>query len=356
MRTGKGYLLILVLALALTSCTQQTKYTYHFFGSLDTMTDVTAFAKTDEEFNEFKLYVEERMLQLHKMFDIYNNYDGMNNVKTINDNAGIRSVKVDRELLELIILGKQWYEKSNKTVNIAMGPVLKIWHDYREMYSGDLTNTEMPAMKELEEAFKLCDINDVIIDEKASTVYLAKKGMSLDVGAVAKGYTVQLIVDELSNSNVTSFLISAGGNVFARGAPQDGYRIKWGVGLQSPFTSASDESASFLDTLFVTDCAIVTSGDYQRYFMVNGKIMGHIVSPFTLMPAQNFRSVTVIIKDSGVADLLSTTLFILPYEEGLELIKKNGGEAIWVFADGTIKTTDGAKSLLKNMGNATSMK
>lgn len=331
-----------------------SKYTYRFFGCFDTMTDITAFAETDEEFEEFAARFEARMSELHKMFDIYNNYEGMNNIKTINDNAGIQSVVVDRELLDLIILGKQWYDISDNTVNIAMGPVLKIWHEYREMYSGDLDNDKLPSTEQLAEAFELCGIKGVIIDEEASTVFLAKTGMSLDVGAVAKGYAVQLAADELAASGVKSYLVSAGGNVLAKGKPLDGNRVKWGVGIQNPFVNVFDENNDLLDTLFVTDCSIVTSGDYQRYFRANGKIMGHIISPFTLMPAQNFRSVTIIAEDSGIADLLSTALFILPYEEGLDLVKKYGEEAVWVFADGTVKATDGAKSHMKILGNARS--
>lgn len=353
MTRKSGFVLILVLVLMLSSCGQTPKYTYHFFGSFDTMTDITAFAKNEKEFREFSAYVEKRMLELHKMFDIYHNYDGINNAKTINDNAGIKSVVVGQELLDLIILGKQWYNNSDGAVNIAMGPVLSIWHEYRELYSGEPDGGELPPMERLENAFKLCDINDVIIDEQASSVFLAKKGMSLDVGALAKGYATQLIADELSDSDVKNFLISAGGNVLTKGQPQDGNRTKWGVGIQSPFVNETD---NLLDTLLVTDCSIVTSGDYQRYYMVGGKMMGHIVSPWTLMPAENFRSVTIIAKDSGIADLLSTALFILPYDKGLDLVTKNGAEAVWAFADGTIKATDGAKADMKSLSNASSTK
>lgn len=358
MRKAAVVLLILLLA-ASAGCGGAAppcqKYSYEFFGTFDTVVDIVGYAKSQAEFDGWAKKAEARFRTLDEQYDMYNSYPGINNIKTVNDNAGVAPVKVSPEVLSLVKFCLDWHARSPGVVNIALGPVLTIWHDFREKGLADPAGAALPPMEALTAASQRTDINKVLVDEKNGTVFLRDEGMSLDVGAEAKGYATELVAEELEAAGWQSFIINSGGNVRAVGKPLDGARSKWGVGIADPDDPGGDEAAgSLLDTAFVSDLSVVTSGDYQRYYTVGGKRYSHIIDPDTLMPAARFRAVTVVTKDSGEADYLSTTLFILPWDKGLEYLKGLGNaEALWVFPDGTVKATDGMRAMLKKMGGAT---
>jgi thiamine biosynthesis lipoprotein len=177
--------------------------------------------------------------------------------------------------------------------------------------------------------------------------------MSLDVGAIAKGYSTEIIAEEVQGMGFISGIISGGGNVRAFGKPLDGIRNKWGIGIQDPNQPATVPDSGVLDTVYVTDESVVTSGDYQRFYTVDGKAYNHIIDPATLFPADHYRAVTILCKDSGEADFMSTTAFILPFDESYALVESFGIDALWVMPDGTIKTTPGMKKVMQKMGGAT---
>ncbi len=350
-------LLFLILSLLITGCTENqsgyTKYSYEFLGAFDTIIQFVAYTKTKGEFENMVEVGKNRFMELHKLYDIYNDYDGINNIKSINDNAGIRPVEVSQEILDLILFSKQWYSKTNQKCNIALGAVLSIWHDYREYGLDNPDDAKIPPMDKLEEAMKHTDIEKVIVDENNNTVYLEDKDMRLDVGAVAKGFASEIVADELKEMGYTSFIISSGGNVRTVGEPLDPTRKKWGIGLQDPDGNPNDPEEPSLDILYLSDQSLVTSGDYQRYYVVNGKKYHHLIDPVTLMPAEHFRAVTIMTDDSGLADFMSTTIFLTPYEEGIKLAESLGIDAIWMMNDGTINATGNAKSMMKYLGGAT---
>jgi len=328
-----------------------TKYTNSFFDTFDTVVTVVAYTKSEAEFDRYFAKIQERFTQLHRLYDIYNNYEGLNNVKTVNDNAGIEPVKVDRELIDLVLFAKEWYSKTGGKTNIAMGPVLKIWHDYRERALYDPSAAEIPPLEKLTKASQYTDINKVIVDEENSTIYLAEKGMSLDLGAVAKGYTTELVAREIQAEGLISGIISSGGNVRTIGKPLDGVRARWGVGLQDPQKSILSDGDNILDVVYVNDASVVSSGDYQRYYVVDDKIIHHLIDPETLMPADYYHAVTVVTEDSGLADFLSTTVFLTPYEESRALVESlEGVEAVWVMMDGTVEMTDGMRAIAASGG------
>lgn len=355
----RSFIFILSLAILLTSClghnkTGYQKYNYEFLGVFDTVIQIVGYAKTPQEFDNMTQTAQSSFFTLNKLFDIYNNYENVNNIKTINDNAGITPITVDSIIIDLINFSKEWYQKSNGKCNIAIGSVLSIWHDYREAGLNNPEKAEIPSVDELKNAFKYTDINNVIVDSDKSTVFLKDKNMRLDVGAVAKGYACEIVARELRQKGFTSFIISSGGNVKAIASPLDGVRKKWGIGIQNPDSNPLNSIEEPIDTIFINDQSVVTSGDYQRYYTVYGKTYHHLIDPETLMPADYFRSVTIIANDSGVADFMSTTLFLTPYEEGIKLAEKLGIDAIWIMKDGSIKTTENIKKYMKNIGGATS--
>lgn len=346
----------------LTGCSTQkapetgyTKYSAQFYGTFDTIVQIIGYCQTEEEFSQYANQMKTRMEELSQLYDIYYEYSGENNLKTVNDNAGIQPVPVREEILDLIEFCQDWYAKTDGKVNIALGPVLSIWHKYMERYSADPTDAKLPDLDKLQEKLPLCNMEDIVVDRESGTVYLKQKGMSLDVGAVAKGYATQLVCQEAYEAGFTSFIVSAGGNVVAGDPPLDGVRSSWGIGIQDPFTAEELGGGNSVDVAYVHNTCVVTSGDYQRFYMVGEQRVHHIIDPETLMPADYYRGVTVITPDSGIADLASTTLYTLPYEESKAMAQKMEWEVMWIFADGTIECTDGIISLLRDRGGATGL-
>ncbi len=358
MKKTFGLLLCLILIISLFGCAAQPKYFKYrsdFVDTFDTMVTVMAYAQSDQEFDDILNVTYDTFLELHRLFDIYNDYEGINNIKTINDNAGIAPVKVDPVIIDLLKLSKEWYQKSHGIVNIAMGSVLSIWHDYREAGINNPSEAKLPPTETLFEAAQFTDIDKVIIDEAASTVFLPDSHMSLDVGAVAKGYAAEVAANKLIEKGYDSVLISAGGNIRAIGTPKDGVRKNWGVGIKdpdSPLEGSTDE-ANLLDVAYVTNMSVVSSGVYERYYTVNGVQYHHLIDPVSLMPATYYKAVTVVTKDSGQADLLSTILFLMPPEQSLDFAENlDGVEALWVMPDNELVLTSGMKPVLRDLGGA----
>ena len=341
-------LLAAVLSLSLLvgckSKKELTRYTTIFYDVFDTVTQVIAYCESEEEFNTQMQALHQDLIVYNQLYDIYNDYDGVVNVKTINENAGKAPVQVDDRILSMLELARQMYDLTGGKINIAMGSVLGIWHDHREAAEKNASETDntLPTQEQLEAAAQHCDINDLVIDEEAKTVYLSDPEMSLDVGSVGKGYAVEMVCRAAEARGLTSALVSVGGNLRAIGTKPDG--SQWTGGVEDPW-NASDlyTSDSMLgDAINMSDMALVTSGDYQRYYVVDGKRYHHLIDPDTLFPATYFNGVTVLCSDSGLADCLTTGLFCQPLEDGQKIVENlDGVEAMWCTPDQQIVTSSG---------------
>ena len=339
----KSIVILLALSLGLTGCSLSrqeegpTKYQASFLTLFDTVTYISGYAESEAEFQETAQAIHDELMVYHQLFDIYNDYDGLNNLKTVNDNAGIAPVEVDGKIIDLLSDCRAYYDLTGGKVNVAMGSVLNLWHIARNDGLDDPENAYLPDADALAQAAEHTSWDSVIIDEAASTVYLADPEMRLDVGAVAKGWSAQKVAENAPEG----LLISVGGNVCATGAKADG--SAWIIGIADP-----DDGSSYLHTLYATEGAFVTSGDYQRYYGVDGKTYHHIIDPETLYPAANWRSVTIICADSGLADALSTALFLLPQAEGQTLLDRCGALALWVDAEGNEFMSPGFEDYIRS--------
>lgn len=339
-------LLLFTILITTTSCNakEQNRYSAQFLELFNTVTEIVGYSDSKEDFSVFSQLIYDNLEEYHQLYDKYNEYEGIHNIKTINDNAGIKPVKVDQRIIDLLLYSKNIYELSDGRVNIAMGSVLEIWHDYREEGINNPESAKLPPMEQLEEANLHTDIDKLIIDEIDSTVYLSDKYMKLDVGAIAKGYATEQVCKIAEDNGYKNFLISVGGNVRAIGK-KGPKRELWSVGIQNPDRYSEQKS---LFTLEITDLSLVASGDYERYYTVDGKRYHHIINPTTLMPSEFFTSVSVICKDSGLADALSTTIFNMSFEEGKAFIESlDDVEALWVFQDGKLVYTENFEDLLE---------
>ena len=346
-----------MLVFTLTSCSlfveSYEKYSYEFFGTFDTIVKVSGYAKSEKEFDKYSAYAYQRFNELNKLYDNYNTYEGVNSIKTINDNAGIAPVEADPQIIDLLVFCMESYEEISQKTDISIGAVLEIWHNYREEGLNDPDNAAVPPPKELQAANLFTGMENIVIDKEKNTVYL-NEGTALDLGAVAKGYATELVARELYDMGFKSFFISSGGNVKAVGAPEDDTKTAWAIGLQNPFYfDDPDNAESLIDVAYANDMSVVTSGNYQRFYIADGVKYHHLIDPETLFPAEYFSAVTIFAEDSGLADFLSTAVFLTPYGQGRALIESMDGlEAYWVLADGTVEATEGAKELLKNLGGA----
>lgn len=337
----KRIIFILAISLLLSSCSigqsGPKQYTATFLELFDTVTTMTGLSDSEEVFFQQAQAIRDELEIYHQLFDIYNSYDGINNLKTVNDNAGIASVEVDRKIIDLLLDCKTYYDLTGGLVDVTMGSVLQLWHEARNDGLDDPANAYLPDPAALEEAAKHRGWEHIIIDEEASTVYISDPAVSLDVGAVAKGWAAQRVAEIAPQG----MMISVGGNVCAPG-PKDENGTRWVVGVQDP-----DGGSEYLHTIYLSSGSVVTSGDYQRCYLVDGKIYHHIIDPATLYPSTHWRSVTIVCGDSGLADALSTALFLLPLEEGKALLERCGANAMWVELDGECYYTPGFEEIIR---------
>ena len=348
MKQNFKYKVIAVLMLfcvSLCSCKpeqQKNKYTAHSFDYFDTVATITGFETSQAEFDKVSNEIFSQLAEYHKLYTIYHRFDGMENLCTINEvkDGAHRTVKVDRRIIDMLLYAKEMYNKTDGMLNIAMGSVLSLWHDYRTIGKDNPENASLPPMAQLLEAAKHTDINKVLIDEENLTVTLTDPLMKLDVGAIAKGYATEQIALYLEEKGVSGYLLNIGGNVRAIGSKPDG--SEWLVGIEN---ANKDDYLAYLE---IADKSVVTSGSYQRYYTVDGKRYHHIIHPDTQMPATEFTSVSIICKDSGLGDALSTAIFCMPLEKGKTLIESmNEVEAMWLSVNGKITVSSGWNKYIK---------
>ena len=341
--------LLISLALSLFSCSfgssdndagkSKTISTSYF----NTFSVIYAYGENaDTNIEKYAAISEECLSYYHKLFDIYFEYSGINNIRSINKKAGKEPVKVDRELIDFLLYCKELFTVTGGKTNIMLGSVLKIWHDAREDAEDDfgyLSPEELPTRDELNEAMAHTSIDALIIDEEAGTVYISDPKASIDVGAIAKGYTVDILAERLIREGAEHVALNIGGNLRTIGLKPGG--DLWVTGITNPDKEALD---SLKCRIQIGEVSVVTSGDYERFFVSADKKYHHIIDPETLFPADYFSSVTIITKNSGLADALSTALFCMSYEDGLALVETlSDVEALWIYKDGEVKHTEGVK-------------
>ena len=308
-----------------------------YFDLFDTVSYIYSYKGDSEE--EFLANADEAyytLLHYHRLFDIYHEYEGMNNLCTINSNPGVE-VEVDDDLLEFLLYCRKMYSVTKGEMNVMMGSVLSLWHDAR--YSEE---PYLPSDEALGEASLYTGFDYLLIDEEKKSVTLLSPRASIDVGAVGKGYATEKAAEVLKERGAESYVLNIGGNIRIIGTKSDG--SGWRTGIRDP----KNPDSSFVVELTLSDTSCVTSGSYERYFTVDGVRYSHIIDKDTLYPASYFDSVTVVTPSSALADTLSTALFTMPYEEGLELASSLSVDVVWVFTDGSVKYTDGIKALLTN--------
>lgn len=319
------------VVLSLCACTNlatpKEKYKASFLDLFDTASTIIAYDNSQEEFDrKYKMFYDELATYDH-LFDIYNHYDGIVNLYDVNEKASVSPVQVDEKIIDMLSFGKEVYAKTDGNVNICFGSVLQLWHNEREIAKSNPSDAKLPDKNALIEANKHTNINDLVIDKENNTVFFNDPDMRLDVGAIAKGYAVQKVTEFAKEKLWSACAISIGGNVSTFGYKEDDGKTKWRISIENPDTSSAQE----LLMTIITDKCVVTSGDYQRFYMVDNKKYCHIINKDTLMPSEYVSGVSVICDDSAFGDAMSTALFNMPIDEGVNLVNSlDGIEAVWV--------------------------
>lgn len=256
----------------------------------------------------------------HMLTDRYNSYDGVNNLYYINNNSSGKDIELDSRLYNLIEYSLD-FGRGNDLFDINLGGVIDVWKGYRDSGSG------VPSLNELKRANKKDDI--VLLGNNL----IKNNSINIDLGAVSKGYASKVVSEYLESHGIKYYIINAGGNVVLGDSYNKDY---YKVGIQSP-----NEDGGVIGVVKGKNVSVVTSGGYERNYVYNGKLYHHIISPVTLFPPNYMKSVTVVTFDSALADMLSTTLFLMDIESGIEFLKDYDAAAIWVDNDNNIIKSEG---------------
>ncbi|WP_024408476.1 FAD:protein FMN transferase [Streptococcus suis] len=272
----------------------------------------------------------EELLYLYK--DRFSANDLTSELMEVNLNAGVQVVPVADDLYELIKLGKEHSLAQESFLNITIGPLVQSWRI-------GFSDAKLPTQEMISEKLQLINPRDIELDDEEQTVYLKKEGMAIDLGALAKGYVADKIVDFLKRIGVEAGLINLGGNVLTFGqAPHnaDGY---WRIGIQDPQKLRGENAL----VLKIGEESVVTSGIYERTLTVNGKTYHHILSPETGYPIESqLASLTIVSKQSVDGEIWTTRLFGQEITRVYKMVEETDGiEAVLIGLDGRILVTSG---------------
>lgn len=231
-------------------------------------------------------------------------------VSKINQNAGKKSVKVSELTFEVIEKSIEYSKMSDGKFDISIRPLITAWSIGNE-------NENIPSDEVLSKLVKKIDYKNIVLDKENTTVFIKEEGCAIDLGGIAKGYSVDLVANYLKNEGIDSGILDFGGNIFALGKKSKDKN--WKVGIKNPLNPNSKPFCA----VEVADKTVVTSGVYERFFEKNGKIYHHIMDTDNGKPINNgLVSVSVIADSSIDADAMSTMLFTLGLEKGLKKVNE----------------------------------
>jgi thiamine biosynthesis lipoprotein len=277
--------------------------------------------------------VFERIAEIENLVSI--NKEGTE-LNKLNENAGLKSVKVSDTSYDIIKRGLYYSELSNGGYDITIGPLVKLW-------SIGLPEAKVPTQEEIDKTIKNIDYSKVKINPDTKEVFLSEKGIMLDLGSIAKGYATDEIVKILREEDVKQAIVDIGGNIYAMGLKNGD--TNWKIGIQNPF----DDRGNVLGSVEISDKTVVTSGVYERFIEKNGVKYHHILNPDTGYPYKTEIAAVSIIADKSIdADALSTLIFTKGLDEGLNFVEKlDKIEAVFITNEKKVYITEGLRNNFK---------
>jgi thiamine biosynthesis lipoprotein len=320
--------------------------------SMGTVFEVTIYAAdkyiAEKAFNDV-------FQEINRLDYLMSNYKKESVLSELNKNASAEPTGCNKELANVIEQSLQYSEITDGAFDITIGPLMKKWGFFKKQ-------GRIPGKEELESVLESVSYKNIIIEEKTKkslaknpvtvkTVFFKNTGTQIDLGGIGKGYAVDMAARVLKQNGINSALINFAGNIYAFGTPPG--KDSWVIGLQHP-----RESEGLLGSFEITDKAVSTSGDYEKFFTIEGKRYSHIIDPRTGNPVKGIVSVTIVTDSATRADALSTGVFVLGLEKGMALIEKLPDvEGIIIYEDAdsrlSTKTSSGMEALFKrNIGGA----
>lgn len=256
--------------------------------------------------------IEEAVEEIRRIEKVLTTFDEGSQTNLINRNAGIAPVKVDREVFDIIQRSKRISDITQGAFDITYGSIDK------KLWNFDKSMTELPDTATAKKLVKLINYRNVILNEKKCTVFLKEKGMRIGFGGIGKGYAAERAKLVLQQNGVESGVVNAAGDLVAWGHQPDGK--PWTIGIADP--DSARHPFSYLD---ITNVAVATSGNYEKFVMIGGKKYSHTIDPKTGLPVTGIKSVTVICPNAEIADAMATPVMIMGIKVGLDMINQMKG-------------------------------
>lgn len=318
------FVLIIIFSSGKFESNEVTKSSY----ALGTLINLKAYG------NKAEMAITESIERLNSIDDKMSAFKENSEISRINFMAGVSAESVSDDTYLVVEKAIEYSKILEGTFDPTIRPLVKLW-------SIGTKGEKIPDEAEIQSTIKLVNYNDVLLDESSSSIMLKHKKQALDVGGIAKGFAADEVRNIFLKHNIKSALIDLGGNIFAIGGKQD--NTPWRVGIQNPFKSRGE----FIGILNVTNKSIVTSGNYERYFIKDEKRFHHIIDPKTGYPSESkIISATIISNNSIDGDGLSTGVYIIGVEKALSIIEEiEGIDAILVIEDKNVYMTSGVREI-----------
>jgi thiamine biosynthesis lipoprotein len=293
--------------------------------SLYTLVSITAVASSEDRARKA---MNEAYEELERLGKLLNFYADDSELTAINRNAGIRPVQVSPDTLEIVQAAVYAGEQTEGGFDVTVGPIVKLW---------DFNEKTLPDAASIAERLPFVGYQNIVIDAAASTVFLKKAGIRMDLGGIIKGFAADKAVAVLQKNGIEGGIVAVAGDIRVFGRQPDGR--PWHIGVQNPRQKGDDDV--LLATVNLEDKGISTSGDYQRYFIRDGVRSHHLFNPKTGFPENLCQSVTVIAPTATLTDPFATGVFVMGPKKGLAVLERLGIDGIIVDQNGTVLMTRG---------------
>ncbi len=297
---------------------------------MDTLTTITVVANSASAADEAIDAAFHKIAQLEKEANFYS---PDSDISDINRHAGKSPVQVSPDIVDLLTRARTVSETTSGAFDLTIGPVISLY---------DFENKREPLNGAVQKTLRLVGYRNLSVDKKQATVFLKRSGMLIDAGGIMKGYAAQKAAEVLQSHGIRAGIVAVAGDIRTFGRKPDGK--PWRVGIRHPRGKGEDD---IIGVLQLSDMSVSTSGDYERFFFVNGRRIHHLISPKTGHPAEGCQSVSIVSPDGALADAYSTAVFILGPEKGMKAMSENGLDGVIIDRNGTVHATPGIKDYLE---------
>jgi len=281
---------------------------------MDTVVEISSYGSDKDKISKA---IESSFREIERIENLFNRFDSSSAISMINRMAGMQEVSVNSEIYDLIKRSIDYSRISGGAFDITVAPLVELWDKAKR-------EKKLPDPEDIKETLKAVGYKNIVLNDERMSIIFVNKDAKIDLGGIVKGYAIDKVKDVLLSFGIDNALINVGGNIYALGSLND--NNKWKIGIRHP-----RDNKAILYKLELNDRAVSTSGDYERFFILNGRRFSHILNPLTGYPADCIISVTVITPSAEQADVLSTAVFVSGKDRGMELIKSIEKAEVFVF-------------------------